>query len=46
MASFATSTTIAEAAGKSTFAIVPKSISVAFYADVEKGMQVDQFLKK
>jgi len=37
MASFATGTTIAHAAGKPTFAIVPKSISVAFYADVEKG---------
>lgn len=37
MASFATGTMIAHAAGKPTFAIVPKSISVAFYADVEKG---------
>jgi ribose transport system substrate-binding protein len=37
MASFATGTTIGHAAGKPTFAIVPKSISVAFYADVEKG---------
>ena len=37
MASFATSTIIAHGAGKPTFAIVPKSISVAFYADVEKG---------
>jgi ribose transport system substrate-binding protein len=37
MASLATGTMIAQAAGKPTFAIVPKSISVAFYADVEKG---------
>ena len=37
MASLATGTMIAHAAGKPTFAIVPKSISVAFYADVEKG---------
>jgi ribose transport system substrate-binding protein len=37
MASFAAATMVAHAAGKPTFAIVPKSISVAFYADVEKG---------
>jgi ribose transport system substrate-binding protein len=36
-AGFAATLTIAHAAGKPTFAIVPKSISIAFYADVERG---------
>jgi ribose transport system substrate-binding protein len=34
---FAATLTVAHAAGKPTFAIVPKSLSVAFYADVERG---------
>jgi dTDP-4-amino-4,6-dideoxygalactose transaminase len=34
---FAATLTVAHAAGNPTFAIVPKSLSVAFYADVERG---------
>ena len=34
---YAATLAVAHAAGKPTFAIVPKSLSVAFYADVERG---------